>query len=73
MLLISLFRRNYIVAKSFLVQMINDHNVQGLENMPISGSTTVGIKRMGKLHETFSGCICKRKYRDDYPEGKAAN
>ncbi|KAK1693276.1 hypothetical protein QYE76_009973 [Lolium multiflorum] len=48
--------------------------IQGfMENMPISGRAVVGIKRMGQLDERPFQVACKRKYRDDDAEGKAAS
>ncbi|KAM0862531.1 hypothetical protein ACQ4PT_045190 [Festuca glaucescens] len=48
--------------------------IQGfMENMPISGRVVVGIKRMGQLDERPFQVACKRKYRDDDAEGKAAS
>jgi hypothetical protein len=44
-----------------------------MENMPISGRVVVGIKRMGQLDERPFQVACKRKYRDDDAEGKAAS
>lgn len=48
--------------------------IQGffLEDIPISGCM-VGIKRMGQLDERPFQVACKRKYRDDDPEGKVAS
>ena len=40
--------------------------------MLISGRVTVGIKRMGQLDKRPFHVVCKWKYRDDDPEGKAA-
>lgn len=38
----------------------------------IGDFTVIGIKRMGQLDEKPFHHACKRKYRDDDPEGKAA-
>ncbi|XP_062183171.1 factor of DNA methylation 1-like [Phragmites australis] len=46
--------------------------IKGLESMMIGGNTVIGIKRMGQLDEKPFHHACKRKYRDDDPEGKAA-
>uniref|UniRef100_A0A0A9AIF1 Uncharacterized protein n=1 Tax=Arundo donax TaxID=35708 RepID=A0A0A9AIF1_ARUDO len=46
--------------------------IKGLESMMIDGCAIIGIKRMGQLDEKPFHHACKRKYRDDDPEGKAA-
>ncbi|KAM0909025.1 hypothetical protein ACQ4PT_015084 [Festuca glaucescens] len=53
--------------------MLHENHKGFFENMPISGHVTVGIKRMGQLDERPFQVACKRKYRDDDPEGKAAS
>ncbi|KAL6848196.1 hypothetical protein ACP4OV_022324 [Aristida adscensionis] len=45
--------------------------IKGFEGMKISGDTVIGIKKMGELDEKPFKHACKRKYRDDDPEGKA--
>ena len=50
----------------------NDRNAQCLESMVIGDCTVIGIKRMGQLDEKPFHHACKRKYRDDDPEGKGA-
>uniref|UniRef100_A0A0E0MRA9 Factor of DNA methylation 1-5/IDN2 domain-containing protein n=1 Tax=Oryza rufipogon TaxID=4529 RepID=A0A0E0MRA9_ORYRU len=46
--------------------------IKGVENMTITASTTIGIKRMGELDERPFHLACKRRHRDDDPGGKAA-
>lgn len=50
----------------------NDHNAQCFESMMINDCAVVGIKKMGQLDEKPFHYACKRKHRDDDPEGKAA-
>ncbi|BAS70384.1 factor of DNA methylation 2 isoform X2 [Oryza sativa Japonica Group] len=46
--------------------------IKGVENMTITTSTIIGIKRMGELDERPFHLACKRKHREDDPRGKAA-
>lgn len=46
--------------------------IKCLESMVIGDCTVIGIKRMGQLDEKPFHHACKRKYRDDDPEGKGA-
>uniref|UniRef100_A0A0D9Y373 Factor of DNA methylation 1-5/IDN2 domain-containing protein n=1 Tax=Oryza glumipatula TaxID=40148 RepID=A0A0D9Y373_9ORYZ len=46
--------------------------IKGVENMTITASTIIGIKRMGELDERPFHLACKRKHREDDPRGKAA-
>ncbi|TVU21913.1 hypothetical protein EJB05_31584, partial [Eragrostis curvula] len=46
--------------------------IKGFEGMLIDKRTVIGIKRMGQLDEKPFHHACKRKFRDDDPEGKAA-
>ncbi|CAO2193641.1 unnamed protein product [Urochloa humidicola] len=46
--------------------------IKCVASMMVGDCTVIGIKRMGQLDEKPFHYACKRKYRDDNPEGKAA-
>ncbi|KAF7027743.1 hypothetical protein CFC21_039762 [Triticum aestivum] len=68
--LLDLLKREQANSKE--LQENRQELVQGFENMLISGSAVVGIKRMGQLDENPFRATCNLKYRDNDPEGKAA-
>ncbi|OEL27855.1 Factor of DNA methylation 2 [Dichanthelium oligosanthes] len=53
------------------LQETHQEVIKCVESMMIGDSTVIGIKRMGQLDEKPFHHACKRKYRDDDPEGKA--
>ncbi|KAM3346725.1 hypothetical protein ACQJBY_020977 [Aegilops geniculata] len=68
--LLDLLKREQANSKE--LQENRQELIQGFENMPISGGTVVGIKRMGQLDDYPFRAACNLKYRDNDPEGKAA-
>ncbi|CAO2209009.1 unnamed protein product [Urochloa humidicola] len=54
------------------LQKTRQEVIKCVESMMIGDCTIIGIKKMGQLDEKPFHYACKRKYRDDDPEGKAA-
>ncbi|CAO2174603.1 unnamed protein product [Urochloa humidicola] len=67
---VELTRRDHLNRDE--LQKTRQEVIKCVESMMIGDCTVIGIKRMGQLDEKPFHYACKRKYRDDNPEGKAA-
>ncbi|CAL4965220.1 unnamed protein product [Urochloa decumbens] len=67
---VDLTRRDHL--NRYELQETRQEVIKCVESMMIGDCTVIGVKRMGQLDEKPFHYACKRKYRDDNPEGKAA-
>ncbi|CAL4958139.1 unnamed protein product [Urochloa decumbens] len=67
---VDLTRRDHLNRDE--LQETRQEVIKCVESMMIGDCTVIGIKRMGQLDEKPLHYACKRKYRDDNPEEKAA-